>query len=255
MKSAMQRTLRGFTLTELLVVIAIIVLLAAILFPVFARVREKARASVCASNMKQIGLGLLQYAQDYDETLPTMSNVNNVPNYATSTDTNWIVGVYPYVRSWQIFRCPSAPAYTDIRPVGYDAYKPSGNSTTGYIVNGVVLQRKLPALVSPAALIWAREYYLTNFAEVRPTVSTGSISLPLIPGSGGPDMVDWLNNWSPGTYEAIHLGGMNLLHCDGHVRWRHRNSISSREFGLNGDLKGVQLTGTNPLKIDAAQIK
>ena len=69
------RVNQGFTLIELLVVIAIIAILAAILFPVFAKAREKARQSVCQSNLKQIGLGLLMYAQDYDETLPPTQDV------------------------------------------------------------------------------------------------------------------------------------------------------------------------------------
>src|SRR6478609_7479917 len=93
---------RGFTLIELLVVIAIIAILAAILFPVFARARENARRSSCQSNLKQIGLGVMQYAQDYDEILPR--------SRLYKTDTAWIPwqsGIQPYVKSAQIFRCPS----------------------------------------------------------------------------------------------------------------------------------------------------
>src|SRR6185437_9312907 len=70
--TVMQKSLKAFTLIELLVVIAIIAILAAILFPVFAQVREKARQTTCARNLKQIGLAVLQYQQDYDETFPMM---------------------------------------------------------------------------------------------------------------------------------------------------------------------------------------
>ncbi len=84
---------RGFTLIELLVVIAIIAILAAILFPVFAQAREKARSVSCLSNEKQIGLGLMQYTQDYDEHYP-------FDHWATATfDENWFDAIYPYVKN------------------------------------------------------------------------------------------------------------------------------------------------------------
>lgn len=89
----------GFTLIELLVVIAIIALLAAILFPVFARARENARKSSCANNLKQIGLGIAQYTQDYDETYPFRVN--------PASTVSWRTYIFPYVKSVQIFTCPS----------------------------------------------------------------------------------------------------------------------------------------------------
>ena len=91
---------------ELLAVIAIIAILAAILFPVFARARENARRSSCQSNLKQIGLGLLQYSQDYDETVPRSAYIGY---YGQSGDGSykWMDAIYPYVKSEQIFVCPS----------------------------------------------------------------------------------------------------------------------------------------------------
>lgn len=112
---------QAFTLIELLVVISIIALLAAILFPVFARARENARRTSCASNLKQIGLGMMQYAQDFDETPPLAIFRGNAipldPWWGSGTGQwspqdwkyEWMDAVYPYVKSEQIFNCPSDP--------------------------------------------------------------------------------------------------------------------------------------------------
>ncbi|RYG65392.1 DUF1559 domain-containing protein, partial [bacterium] len=112
------RQQRGFTLIELLVVIAIIAILAAILFPVFGRARENARRSSCQSNLKQIGLGIMQYVQDYDERLPGATDgTGGVSQFggwmyydvfgrpATFRPANG--SIFPYIKSTQIFVCPS----------------------------------------------------------------------------------------------------------------------------------------------------
>ena len=97
---------KGFTLIELLVVIAIIAILAAILFPVFARAREKARQTSCASNLKQLMLGALMYAQDYDETCTMFADGTSYEN-----DTyRWQYALQPYIKNTQILDCPSADA-------------------------------------------------------------------------------------------------------------------------------------------------
>ena len=107
---------RGFTLIELLVVIAIIAILAAILFPVFARAREKARMASCLSNVKEMALGVMMYSQDHDETTPgaygNSSNPSGIarPPGPVTASTNWWKWpdmIYPYVKNLQIFHCPS----------------------------------------------------------------------------------------------------------------------------------------------------
>lgn len=109
---------RGFTLIELLVVIAIIAILASILFPVFARARENARRSSCQSNLKQIGLGLIQYTQDYDDCFPLIgSALNSGGNFV------WQDLVQPYIKSEQVFSCPSANI-TETSTAFNQTYKP-----------------------------------------------------------------------------------------------------------------------------------
>ncbi len=121
---------RAFTLIELLVVIAIISILAAVLFPVFATAREKARQSACLSNMKQIGLGYTQYEQDYDEVVPCgMSNQAGGPG--------WAAQVYPYVKSLGTFLCPNDQIATD---------------TISYAVNGNLVRSNAAGFVVPVQL-------------------------------------------------------------------------------------------------------
>ena len=161
---------KAFTLIELLVVIAIIAILAAILFPVFARAREKARQASCASNLKQVALGIMQYTQDYDESLPIVqsrncmptsqlifsplqsSNASNMSGAACLASTTnytwgWIEASYPYVKSTQAFQCPSDYTHSilenggpSLSPTGYSSYGmnrflgwngPLGNYTWG----------------------------------------------------------------------------------------------------------------------------
>src|ERR671917_195604 len=113
------RSARGFTLIELLIVIAIIAILASILFPVFARARENARRSSCMSNLKQIGLGIMQYTQDYDEAYPQIYAGGWAGTY------RWTDSVQPYIKSTQVFNCPS-----DADASHRFIYVGTGNTTT-----------------------------------------------------------------------------------------------------------------------------
>ena len=250
----------GFTLIELLVVIAVISILAAILFPVFARARENARRTSCQSNMKQIGLGLMQYTQDYDEMLPTNGTSSatagkEIADYANTNTVNWIAATQPYFKSWQVFFCPSA---TPLNFTGANAvYNPiltPKPSNTGYLTNVVLLQRKLAALQSPSKLIWLHEFATTsNRAFARPFNNSDQNRIPVLATD---TVADWLE---PGnTYSLVHFSGGNLLFADGHVKWRKQSSICASEFGLTNLQVGTPACGeapaANTAQIDPAQI-
>lgn len=156
----------GFTLIELLVVIAIIAILAAILFPVFARARAKARQTACLSNVKQIGLGIAMYTSDYDDTLPFNAHgccVTNFWEYATNpAKANWLVQVLPYVKNNQIFECPSAvPAWGASGSAGTGAIP----RATNYIWNGKASGKPLAKIERSADFP-----ILTEWAACEPNV-------------------------------------------------------------------------------------
>jgi prepilin-type N-terminal cleavage/methylation domain-containing protein len=139
---------RGFTLIELLVVIAIIAILAAILFPVFAQARDKARQTMCLSNQRNIGMAIIQYNQDYDETFPPSRYATGCPgNDGGVRHTPWSILIMPYVKNAGVFACPSDPG------------NPNLNVTTRpwcpnelVVIEGGVRRHKLKRSMIPVAM-------------------------------------------------------------------------------------------------------
>jgi prepilin-type N-terminal cleavage/methylation domain-containing protein/prepilin-type processing-associated H-X9-DG protein len=154
MRQSPTATTKAFTLIELLVVIAIIAILAAILFPVFAQAREKARQASCLSNQKQIGLGLMMYTQDYDETYPTAylykNNTLTTNGGSAGGYVHFSAMIHPYIKNDQVWVCPSdpnrgvgpdnpvCPNWLDMATLGCEAQAPR----ISYVPNSAVLPRK-----------------------------------------------------------------------------------------------------------------
>jgi prepilin-type N-terminal cleavage/methylation domain-containing protein/prepilin-type processing-associated H-X9-DG protein len=234
MRLSARSSWRGFTLIELLVVIAIIAILAAILFPVFAQAREKAREAACLSNVKQLGLSLQMYAQDYDETLP--NHAADTANFlAPNAPANWAKALSPYVKNTQIYSCPSAPLEPRLK-----TSPPPLNSYQG---NAVLLSMQGTALAripNPADIVFCQESYFNwNIIWNRPAQvklnPPGFQYWHLVdcrPQFAGPPTI------SPGCveqYNSRHFEGGNLVFADGHAKFQIFRTIRSGEFGLVPD--------------------
>jgi prepilin-type N-terminal cleavage/methylation domain-containing protein/prepilin-type processing-associated H-X9-DG protein len=219
---------RGFTLIELLVVIAIIAILAAILFPVFARARENARRASCMSNLKQINLGWMQYIQDYDERFPAYNGFGAVGGWPTI--------LQPYLKSVQIFKCPS------------DTFAPQPAGTNGYAdyaVNTFVSATGSPGV---AGLAGVTEDALTvNFMDdfTNNGVRWESGCAGDSTCAAGPGLAIWRAANSDTAPGFRHLEGMNFAFVDGHVKWLKSVSATQSANVYNAVTPG-STSGSNP---------
>jgi prepilin-type N-terminal cleavage/methylation domain-containing protein/prepilin-type processing-associated H-X9-DG protein len=243
LQTTSRRRRGGFTLIELLVVIAIIAILAAILFPVFAKAREKARQASCQSNLKQLGVAILSYAQDFDESYPTCT-YDSVTTFPTNTwpwsgmmagDGNtWDAlleqPVQPYIKNDQVLFCPSGINSGMWGPIGYGYNEFLYNSGYGWY--------KVAALANATAGVAKISMVMDTYASGIYNDWTNGDGGPIDNGSAdGMSRVRYgsQTNWLP-----RHIGGTNVLFCDGHVKAVIQGDITSTEMTsgwANGQLE------------------
>lgn len=247
------RSRGGFTLIELLVVIAIIAILAAILFPVFAQAREKARQTACLSNMKQVGLGVLQYVQDYDNTLP-LADSNNPSMYVVGAR------IMPYVKNFGVFKCPSSPvAQGTIQlkqnsngsmlppndaciglgtsKVGVSNYYNDIYPPTDYAINQSLYEWSGSGLCGGAWTGFGRAYDYDRGSDYGPISSPAKVVLALdFPPA---DFVwPYQNFWDSNGAKAHgrHNDGSVVLHLDGHAHWYPFSKLYPENTEWSGQL-------------------
>lgn len=267
-----QRDKRGFTLIELLVVIAIIAILAAILFPVFAQAREKARSISCISNLKQLGTATMMYVQDFDETFPmaygygvaeggwTLNYNRPVPPDQFADPDVWRQSysnaVQPYIKNYGVYTCPSSGVANG---TGYQGLRTPVK--VSYTYNGLLQSYPLAGVVSPAGLILLHSgrgrAYMQNVDMAQPVlICSNNSDLTCTYKAASNGICQTGNGSTSGWYGSAdgmgtHGRGQNVTYADGHAKFRtlSLNTIDPattnglidpwRSYDVNGNIKSA----------------
>ena len=221
---------RGFTLIELLVVIAIIAILAAILFPVFAKARAKARQTSCLSNLKQIGLAMLQYCQDYDERFPGLYYdtglgdtrlIDGFPGGPGGKFITWAEQIYPYAKNTQMFQCPDLPLSKSTDMESYFAFPTAYSANYSIIAQVMANSLKLASITNPSTCMMVGDG--VKMLDMRQSPA-GLVNLYMGVVTGTWPMTN--------TYYTLqarrHNNGFNFCYADGHAKWQ--TSVTTADF-------------------------
>lgn len=243
------RKFRGFTLIELLVVIAIIALLAAILFPVFARARENARRASCQSNMKQLALGFAQYKQDYDERFPKARHFNGDGDMTVgqAAQTGWAITLQPYIKSYQVLQCPSEPhagnsAPANVQPGWFSTPPESNRYFTDYYCNAKICVEfgVEPAGLSDSKLVAAANTVLLGDGSTSANIFNGARGEPWYRMTAPDNVAFGAEGGTKG--KDRHLEGANYAFVDGHVKWLKAEKVLP---ATPDEFDSTDLCGTN----------
>ncbi|RYG75355.1 DUF1559 domain-containing protein [bacterium] len=232
---------KAFTLIELLVVIAIIAILASILFPVFGRARENARRSSCQSNLKQIALGIKQYVQDYDERYPLTIQ----DSVAASPDMSlgWASQLQPYLKSTQIFQCPSETNGPNVAA--------NSNGYTDYWYNRAMNGKSEAAIEYISSTVMngdgtsGSSAYTIDGIESRYDFDLTNSPFTALAANTVKVPAKAIASTTAGNFGLRHLDGINYAFADGHVKWL-KSSTATDLTKVANPTTNYTVTGEDP---------